>query len=363
MALIKCPECGKEISDKAISCLRCGCPVSKMQTSNSVVISSAEKDAEAESEESGAKKSSYCIKCGKELSNSNSVYCEECHERIRLADHQTHANTQTDEKKAGKYISQVLRWILAGFIFILALALFSSYGITGIFTAVFLVSCGLLISPLSNELPFTMSRSIKTASIIVLFIAALVATPTVEKNNSSEATVKTDSSKDSTNFSEPDNPQIEKNVAEIKESETVVATNEESIEPEEKIKYYVGDSYQSDSLKITYTDCYEFTDFTTYNAPEEGTKVICVTFEFENIGESDKSVMYTAFNGYADGYEVKQNYIPEGTGLEFSLSLSSGRKGTGIIAFEVPDDALEIEIEYSPNMWKSEKIIFVYENK
>lgn len=26
MALIKCPECGKEISDKAISCPHCGCP-------------------------------------------------------------------------------------------------------------------------------------------------------------------------------------------------------------------------------------------------------------------------------------------------------------------------------------------------
>ena len=27
MALIKCPECGKEISDKASSCPNCGCPI------------------------------------------------------------------------------------------------------------------------------------------------------------------------------------------------------------------------------------------------------------------------------------------------------------------------------------------------
>lgn len=27
MALIKCPECGKEISDKATACPNCGCPV------------------------------------------------------------------------------------------------------------------------------------------------------------------------------------------------------------------------------------------------------------------------------------------------------------------------------------------------
>lgn len=27
MALIKCPECGKEISDKAGACPHCGCPI------------------------------------------------------------------------------------------------------------------------------------------------------------------------------------------------------------------------------------------------------------------------------------------------------------------------------------------------
>lgn len=31
MALIKCPECGKEISDKAESCPNCGCPIEKME--------------------------------------------------------------------------------------------------------------------------------------------------------------------------------------------------------------------------------------------------------------------------------------------------------------------------------------------
>ena len=32
MALITCPECGKEISDKATACPNCGCPVSQKQT-------------------------------------------------------------------------------------------------------------------------------------------------------------------------------------------------------------------------------------------------------------------------------------------------------------------------------------------
>lgn len=31
MALIKCPECGKEISDKAQSCPNCGYPIPKQE--------------------------------------------------------------------------------------------------------------------------------------------------------------------------------------------------------------------------------------------------------------------------------------------------------------------------------------------
>lgn len=38
MALIKCPECGKDVSDKAIACPNCGCPLSEMVTSGVVRI-------------------------------------------------------------------------------------------------------------------------------------------------------------------------------------------------------------------------------------------------------------------------------------------------------------------------------------
>ena len=32
MSLIKCPECGREISDKAVACPGCGCPSSEWRT-------------------------------------------------------------------------------------------------------------------------------------------------------------------------------------------------------------------------------------------------------------------------------------------------------------------------------------------
>lgn len=38
MALINCPECGKEISDKAKSCPNCGCPIAEVSKSGTVRI-------------------------------------------------------------------------------------------------------------------------------------------------------------------------------------------------------------------------------------------------------------------------------------------------------------------------------------
>lgn len=38
MALIKCPECGKEISDKAKVCINCGCPLEEVSTTGIVRI-------------------------------------------------------------------------------------------------------------------------------------------------------------------------------------------------------------------------------------------------------------------------------------------------------------------------------------
>lgn len=40
MALIKCPECGREISDRAGSCPGCGCPVKVQSINNNEVLCS-----------------------------------------------------------------------------------------------------------------------------------------------------------------------------------------------------------------------------------------------------------------------------------------------------------------------------------
>ena len=36
MALIKCPECGKEVSDKAVACIHCGFPLNQLEKDNNI---------------------------------------------------------------------------------------------------------------------------------------------------------------------------------------------------------------------------------------------------------------------------------------------------------------------------------------
>lgn len=38
MALIKCPECGQEVSDKSATCIKCGFPLSSLKTDGTVRI-------------------------------------------------------------------------------------------------------------------------------------------------------------------------------------------------------------------------------------------------------------------------------------------------------------------------------------
>ena len=45
MSLIKCQECGKEVSDKAFSCPNCGCPIETFQSSNNYVDESKNTDS------------------------------------------------------------------------------------------------------------------------------------------------------------------------------------------------------------------------------------------------------------------------------------------------------------------------------
>ena len=84
MALIKCAECGKQISDKADSCIHCGCPVEK-------------------------KDKIICNECGNELDKNDSV-CKKC--GCPLITQEISQNKKDDVKSIGENKNQKILLII-----------------------------------------------------------------------------------------------------------------------------------------------------------------------------------------------------------------------------------------------------------
>lgn len=147
---------------------------------------------------------------------------------------------------------------------------------------------------------------------------------------------------------------IDSDIAEEEEKEEISGQEKQSED-----KYYVGDIWKNKYVLVSFDKCGEYISDNQFIQPNEGNKYVYATFTFENVGNSDTTVSYWDFDCYADGYACEGTYGADDAG--FSQTLSSGRKITGSVYFEVPKDSAEIEFEFSPNFWTSEKIIFVYQ--
>lgn len=134
-------------------------------------------------------------------------------------------------------------------------------------------------------------------------------------------------------------------------SETV-----ENVESEQT-EYYVGETLSKDGLHITYVSSSNYTSDNQFIQPAEGNKFIRLFFHVDNQSGSDKSVSAFEFNCYADGYECSATYPDDA----LSASLSDGRSTDGAVYFEVPIDAMEIEIEYEIDWLNSKKVKFIFE--
>ena len=121
----------------------------------------------------------------------------------------------------------------------------------------------------------------------------------------------------------------------------------------------VGDVLTTDNLKISYLESKEYTDYDEYLGPKDGYKVIALKLEAENISNSDAYLSMFEFSCYADDVAMEE-YI-YGDNLFSTDVISSGRKMSGYMYFEVPKDADKIEIEYETDYWDNQKAIFIVE--
>lgn len=122
--------------------------------------------------------------------------------------------------------------------------------------------------------------------------------------------------------------------------------------------FKIGEVCNHNGLKIKYTAAEVWTGYNEYSAPDEGNVIIRFSFEIENAGDSDRTISSYSFEAYADGKATEQRFYND----ILSLSLSSGRSGSGYVYFEVPADAKVIEAEYEYDWLDDSKVIFLFEN-
>lgn len=145
----------------------------------------------------------------------------------------------------------------------------------------------------------------------------------------------------------------------INESESLNKNKENSTtKTEKKESYSVGEVFNDGYMKVTYTSLNDnFTDYSKYATINDGCKIVCATFEFENISSSNQLASSYRFNCYADGYDCDNFYsVDDAT---FSSSLSTGKKAKGSVYFQVPVDADEVVIEYQSNILSNKTAKFI----
>lgn len=113
MALIKCPECGKEISDKASVCINCGYPISEY-------VEEEQKKNEQLKEQQEAENNKYtrCVRCGVDAVGEDG-YCESCG-AYQFANSDRQAKTFSSEARKTNYAVEKPKFFERGWFLVLA---------------------------------------------------------------------------------------------------------------------------------------------------------------------------------------------------------------------------------------------------
>lgn len=140
-------------------------------------------------------------------------------------------------------------------------------------------------------------------------------------------------------------------------SSSQTSGNDDSTIPD-KIK--AGTAITENDVKISFISSNaNFRKYNQYLQPQKGMKVIRAEFEFENTGSTDTSL--DGFECYADGQKCEEYYGMDDYSSPVLEALSAGRKLKCVVYYEVPSSSKDVELEYEPSFWSSDKLVFVIE--
>lgn len=160
---------------------------------------------------------------------------------------------------------------------------------------------------------------------------------------------------------------------EVKEvsSKTTEASNKSSNKEEkkEKTEFSVGEIAEYDDIQVSLTKVVESKGDGQFVTPDDGNVFVLCSFEITNNSSSDITISsLMCFETYCDDVSLNEDIMglqaPEAEGQnQLDGDIASGKKMKGVIAYQVPKDWKELEVNVSPGFWSSKDIKFVAKNK
>lgn len=158
-----------------------------------------------------------------------------------------------------------------------------------------------------------------------------------------------------------DEPKTVNTSTDSKESSSSKDTSTEG----KKTVFGVGESVE---LKDTITTLVSVKELegSEYNKPADGNVFVLCEFNIENNSKEDLAISsIMSFEAYCDDYStsLSLNGLLETDKKQLDGSIAAGKKMSGVVSYEVPENWKELEIKFTPSYWSGKEITFKAENK
>lgn len=313
MALIKCTECGKEVSDKASCCPNCGCPIEEILKSTNGTNS----ESNSKSTEHNSFESSYSNNNNIDLLLLSKLY-------KKYPEFPTYA---AEEYASIKKISKAeAKKIVTDYYKTAPRAKFKG-----------------------DSRPKKKHGILKTLLAVVgaLFVFVVIVGSCGSDEEVKNVTPVSSETADSSD------------VSEIQETATVT----DSIK-----SFSLGEIAEYNNVQVSVTECKQSSG-TEWSTPEAGKTFVFLNLEIVNNSDEEITISSMAsFEAYCDDYKLNYSSnafmaLIDVNAQQLDGSIAPGKKLNGYLGLEVPSDWKTIELYYKDNAWLGSNFKFVFNKK
>lgn len=129
--------------------------------------------------------------------------------------------------------------------------------------------------------------------------------------------------------------------------------------------FKLGDSVELNDIVVTFLSINESTG-SDFNTPTDGNVFILCEFEITNNSKKELSVSSILnFEAYCDDYACEYSIsalMEKENKDQLDGTVAVGKKMKGVVGYEIPADWEELEIHYTLDAFRSDKIVFTATN-